>query len=288
MVKKSILSVLVLMLSINITKAQHKNDFEAGLFNIGFGGIVGGIGAIINKNPEDKVGKVFIKGFGQGALGGYLVFESKRLIRKFAETESYAYVWPSKLVNSVGVSIIENAAANRSIFEQLHLNIGFNRLEFYTKDTFKMSYRIMPFALGNTIFGFIKGKLDVDMSLKLGNLVFSADEINSPNNSESFNAEGYTISNMIVYLNSNTILTKKEIISHEIIHIYQYESFSSFNPLLNKPINKWLDNSKWYKTYHKIFYTDFNYLIFQGLYSINKVHDTNFFEKEARFYTELN
>jgi len=46
-------------------QAQFKNDFHASLYNIGFGGIVGGIGAVINKKPHDKLGKVFLKGFGK-------------------------------------------------------------------------------------------------------------------------------------------------------------------------------------------------------------------------------
>jgi hypothetical protein len=283
----TLICFFIFSFSVNL-QAQHKNDFEAGIYNISFGGLVGGIGAIINKKTNEKTGKVFIKGFYQGALGGYLIFESKRLITQLAKTKNYAYAWPSKLVNSVGVSIIENSAANRSIFDQLHLNIGFNRLEFHTKDAFSMRYRIMPFALGNAIFGFAKGKLDLDVSLKLGNLVFSVDKINSHLNSEFFSVEGYTISNSIVYLKNNVLFSKEEILSHEIIHVYQYEVFSGFNLFLNKPLNNWLGNYKWYNTYNKLFYTDFNYLIFQGLYSLNKNADTNFFEKEARYYTELN
>ncbi len=153
------------------TKGQHKNDLEAGLFNVGFGGLVGGIGAIINKKSNEKLGKVFLKGFSQGALGGYLLFESKRLIGKFGKTGNYKYVWPSKIINSAGVSIIENAAANRNFAERWHLNIGFNRLELYTQNTFKLKYRIMPFALNYVIYGFTQGNLDVNTSLKTGNFM---------------------------------------------------------------------------------------------------------------------
>jgi len=153
-------------------QAQHKNDFEAGLFNIGFGGIIGGIGAVINKKPTQKTGKVFLKGLYQGALGGYLLFESKRLVGKFSKTGNYGYIWPSKLVNSAGVSIIENAAANRNLWEQWHINFGFNRFEFYTKDKFKISYKIMPFAFSNVIYGFTQGKMSIKESLKTGSFVF--------------------------------------------------------------------------------------------------------------------
>ena len=46
----------------------------------------------------------------QGALGGYLVYESKNLLRKITLEKELAYSWPAKLVNSAGISIIENAA----------------------------------------------------------------------------------------------------------------------------------------------------------------------------------
>ncbi len=73
-------------------KAQN-NDFQAGIYNIGIGSVLGGVGAIIHKRPEENFGKTLLKGMVQGALGGYLIFESKRLVRNFAETGSYNYVW---------------------------------------------------------------------------------------------------------------------------------------------------------------------------------------------------
>ncbi len=282
--KKTRFTIFLLILFVTSNNhplnAQHKNDFEARLFNIGFGGIVGGFGAVINKKPNEKTGKIFLKGFYQGALGGYLLFESKRLVGKFGKTGNYNYVWPSKLVNFAGVSIIENAAGNRNFWERWHINFGFNRLEFHTKDKFKLSYRIMPFSFGNTIYGFTQGKLDINTSLKIGSFVFATDKIN---NSKGF--EGVTFANTILYQSDNTILNKIDIISHEIIHVYQYESFSGFNPFLDKPISKFIINDNWTEKYVKIFYTDFNYLV-KGILIIAQEYENSFFEKEARYYTE--
>jgi hypothetical protein len=72
------------------SKAQN-NDFEAGLFNVGIGSIVGGLGAVINKQPQEKFGKTLLKGMGQGALGGYLVFESKVIAGRIAKEENLTY-----------------------------------------------------------------------------------------------------------------------------------------------------------------------------------------------------
>lgn len=269
----------MVLFNTNEINAQHKNDFEAGLFNIGFGGLVGGIGAIINKKPNEKTGKVFIKGLGQGALGGYLLFESKRMVRKFGKTSNYGYVWPSKLINSAGVSIIENAAANRDFWDRWHLNIGFNRFEFYTKDEFKASYRIMPFAFGNTIYGFTQGKLDVNETLKTGSFIFITDDVKLMTNTD---LEGLTFANSIL-LEKDATTIKEKILAHEFIHVYQYESFSGLNPFFNTSLEKINIKNEWVKKYHKIFYTDYNYLT-EGIFYIIQKGENRFLEREARYY----
>ncbi|HHC79495.1 MAG TPA: hypothetical protein ENK46_06405 [Flavobacteriia bacterium] len=276
--KTSVIFLLLAVLLFNNKKinAQHKNNLEAGLFNIGFGGFIGGLGAILNKKPNEKTGKVFLKGFSQGALGGYLLFESKCLVGKYGKTGNYSYIWPSKLINSAGVSIIENAASNRSFGERWHLNIGFNRFEIFTKNKFKISYRVMPFALSSTIYGFTQGHLSINESIKTGTFVFTTNRITS---------EGLTLSNTI-FLLRNRIFSKQLILSHELVHTYQFESFSSLNPYLDKPINNLKINNDWLKKYSKIFHTDFNFLTFGIFYELNANNSSNFFEREAQFYTE--
>ena len=277
-----LLFLVLILFNIN-TNAQHKNDFEAGLFNIGFGGFVGAVGAVINKKQNEKTGRVILRGFSKGALGGYLIFESKRLVGKYSKTGNYTYLWPSKLLNSAGVSILENAAANREFWDRWHLNIGFSRFEFYTNNKFKVTHRIMPFALSSTIYGFTQGKLDISKSAKVGNFVFIAEKIKF---NETLYTEGKTIANSILLTKNPVSSTKEIIFAHEIIHIYQYESFSGFNPFLNKPIDNLTKTKKWVNQYHKIFYTDYNFLFNGGLSLIETDHDKDFFENEARFYTE--
>lgn len=262
----------------------QNNDFEAGLFNVGIGSVLGGIGAVINKEPQEKFGKTLLKGLGQGALGGYLVFESKRLVREFAKSGNYGYVWPSKLVNSAGTSIIENAAANRDFWERWHLNIGFNRFELNTNENVKFKYRIMPFALFGTIAGFTKGQLSLSKSLKTGSFFFLTPELEDPYGRKAF---GVAITNSIVVLEDlpNTITE-----AHELIHVYQFESFSSINWFLKKPLEN--VDSKFYKFYSKIFYTDFNAIFYLGLSEIDKFtakeYKDGFFEKEAYYFSTFN
>ena len=271
------LLILIILLHKPEVNAQDRNDFKAGLINIGLGGIVGGLGAMVNKKPNEKTGKVFLRGFGQGALGGYFIFESKRLVGKFSKTGEYGYIWPSKIINSAGTSIIENAVANRNFWDRWHLNIGFNRVEIYTKDRFKVSYRVMPFALGSTIYGFTQGKLSFSESIKTGTFIFRVNK--------NMGLEGLTLSNIILLSNNKSFFTKEVITAHELIHNYQYESFSGLNSFLNKPIKNLNLNKKWSKKYHSIFYNDFNFITNGFGYILSKGNN-NLFEREAQFYTE--
>ncbi|WP_445750042.1 hypothetical protein [Polaribacter sp.] len=266
------------------TNAQFNNDTQAAFYDIGFGAVIGGIGAIINKKPTEKTGNVFIKGFWQGALGGYFVFESKRLIRATVKQDSYRYFWPSKIVNSFGNSILENAAANRDFWEQYHFNIGFNRLEFDLKNKGKFTYKIMPFALYATVNGFINGNLDVNKSLCVGTFIFKSNkEIQGGNFFNAGSAEAYSLTNQILYdENFFSIST----LGHEIIHTYQYEQAVNFNSFFIKPKNYFSGKHTFLKAYNKLFYTDFNVAIFYTVYRLNNNYNTNIFEREARFYSE--
>jgi hypothetical protein len=246
--------------------------------NVGIGSILGGVGAVINKDPDQRVGPVFLKGLGQGALGGYLVFESKRLVREFSKTGDYNYVWPSKIVNSAGTSIIENAAANRDFWARWHLNIGFNRLEVDTKDNFRLSYRIMPLDLLATGYQSINAKADWELSFYTGTFVFRKDDIGRK---KKF--AGTAFGNSIVLRND---IYGNLSLPHEIIHIYQYEQFSAINSILINFETQIPGEMINLEKYHTLFYTDYNLPFFGLLYLISnpKNDHSGIFEKEADYY----
>lgn len=285
LLQNQLLVLFFALLIPNFGCAQNSTDFKQGVYNVGLGGVIGGVGAIINKKQDEKTGAVFLKGFLQGAVGGYLVFESKRMIREFGKTGNYAYVWPSKLVNAAGNSIIENAAYNNKYAENWHLNIGFNRFNFYPRrEKHTITYRIMPFALIATASNFSHGKLNLTRSLKTGTFAFSADKIPT---SQEFSPLGQAKFNSITVAYDNYPLSKEEIIAHELIHTYQYEGLSGFNAFLEPSTQKL--NSKYpiVKTYHDYFYTDWNALISGMSYGTDILingYNNSFYESEANFY----
>lgn len=240
--------------------------------------MLGGVGAIINKEPREKFGKTLLKGLGQGALGGYLVFESKRLIREFAETGDYNYIWPSKILNSTGTSIIENAAANRDFWSRWHLNIGFNRIEVNTKENFRISYRIMPFDLLGTAYYATQSRPDWDLSIKSGTFVFRSDRVGG-----EIDYWGQALGNAIVLLED---IKGKLSLPHELVHSYQYEQLSAINSIFLKSEKIYAEKHPAFKTYQKIFYTDYNAPTGAILYFISNPQGKNngFIEKEARYF----
>lgn len=282
---KTLLNFLAIAFCIGFLSSSCKaqeNDFQYGLMNVGIGGVIGGIGAVINKKPEQKLGKTLLKGLGQGALGGYLVFESKRLVREFAEHRNYNLIWPSKLLNAAGSSIIENAAANRDFWERWHLNLGFNRFEVDVKDNFKLRYRIMPVSLSQTIYVFSQARLDVDRSMVFGTFVFFAEK---PIMMDDLVASGAAYSDAILL--ERGLFQGERVEAHEIVHVYQNEAFLGVNMILNKPVARLERNNKFIHFYNRLFYTDLNTFFRQGISSIEKsmygYHQSSF-EKEARYF----
>lgn len=278
--KLIIFCVLFLNIGLHHIKAQS-NDTEMALYNIGFGSVFSGVGAIINKKPDEKWHKVLFKGMAQGAAGGYLIFESKRLLRKIETEESWEYSWYAKLVNSSGTSIIENAASNRNFYDKWHLNIGFNRLELDTREKIKLDYKLMPISFLMTAYSAFNWDFELQRTFQTGEIIFSGNIIDNDN------ANGLALGNIVVIDNSN--LDDYSVFSHEFIHVYQYYDFNVFNTYLNQPFTQFNFKSKTFNELSKYLYYDLQVAILRPLYLLeNNNRDCfydNFFENEAGYFS---
>lgn len=279
---KRILLTFISILFLNNKSFSQSNDTEALLYNISIGGVFGTIGAILNKKPNEKLGKVIFKGFSQGSLGGYLTFESKRVLRLGAENEDWKLIWAAKLLNAGGVSIKDNAAQNHDLWDKWHINIGFNRLEFETKNKLKINYKIMPVALVYNALAFTQAKFDFDTSLKTGEFIFQSGDYRLYES----NTRGITFPGTIVFRNNaNSYST----ITHEIIHLYQSNDYSIFNAFYSKPLKKLENKYDLLKKINNHIYYDFHYFPLRILYNLetktaNKYFD-NYFEHEAGYFS---
>ena len=265
------------------------NDAEAALYNVGFGGLSGAIGAIINKKPDDKFGKVFLKGLWQGALGGYVTFESKRILRIAGREGDWKLYWISNLVNAAGSSIKENAANNKDFWDQWNISIGFNRIEFHTKDAFSVRYKVMPATAIYTIAAFSRFKFDGFNSLKSGHFVF---EQNNPDfNYVASASPGYILFNTPIMnqrIKSND-RTYNQTLTHEIIHLYQNNDFLVFNSFYDQKVQTLFKHSNFMQKVNNYMYYDIHLipkLIVTGFeYYRRKEYYDSYIEHEAGYYS---
>lgn len=275
--------ITLLTILISINSYSQSSEFELGIYNVGLGGIGSGIGAMINKKPNEKLITVFCKGFLKGALGGTFVYGSKKLVQNIYKENKIEYNWPAKILNSLGTSMIENASSNRTLLEQIHFNLGFNRFEFYTKDKFKVKYKIMPGALALTVFCAINNKPEWGLMLRSGEVIFSTNDDMNLNK----NSNGRALVTSVIIRESK--INDLSVIAHEFIHIYQYHDYNFVNPYFNDLVNKYDTNEGILKPRSSILYWDFNLIVLAGLYQIENINQLNyydnFFEYEAEFYS---
>ncbi len=282
---KKIAIYLFIIFQTNAICQNTKQEF--GLYNVGLGSIVGGIGAIINKKPNEKTGKVFLKGIWQGALGGAIIYQSKLLVGQIAEKQDFAYAWPASLTNSIGNSIIENACLNKNFYEQINFNVGFNRFEVYPNNNFKLKYKIMPVSLVLLGYLAVQSKFEPEISMKTGQFVFSNSNFRLQNID---NYRGFALGNIISF--NPKFVESTSTFSHELIHVFQYYEYNFLSKLTKKPIDNLFKNSNFYKNASKFIYSDAEgALLLRTLYKAEfktgskERYYENFFEREAGVYS---
>lgn len=272
---KQILISFFLLLNITLTA---QNNTKAAIYNIGFGGLTGGIGSILNKSEHEKTGKVFVKGFYQGCLGGAMIYGSKRYVLTLNQQEKKQNLWTAKLIHNLGTSIVENATINRNFWEKWHLNIGFNRLEYDFKAENKLKYKVLPTAFVGTIISISESKrFDVRKSLQTLTPIFLITENKNP----------------VTYINSvvfNNEVSYQKSISHEMIHIFQYEEFLSLNQYFSPVKKRWQQKNNFINKISNWVYVDIpSSTLLRGLYLLENHNRScyydNYFEQEANFYS---
>ena len=260
----------------------NKNDIL--LYNIGIGAIFGGVGALVNKKDAEEWHKVFLKGFGQGALGGYVVYESKSLLRHLSKQQDLSFALYAKGVNSIGVSIIENATSNRNFWEVWHINFGFNRFEIHTENNFKFYYKFMPISFLFNSYLLSQYTFRPRETILTGEFVFRGNVL------ENVGYNGFAFGHSLVYDSSfQNSLGFHTLISHEIVHVYQNYDFNPINQILNDPLVKLTNKSVFLKKLNNYIYYDLNVPLYGIVYNLESLGSdsiyNNFFEFEAYYFS---
>jgi hypothetical protein len=280
-----VITLLLLFFHLNVF-AQHQ-ERTVFVYNVAFGGVTSGIGAIINRPQEVNWKKAFLKGLWQGSIGGLLNYTGKKTLYLVNKNQEDIYAWPAKLLHAAGSSIMENAAMNAPFLQNWSIDYGLLRFDFSLGTQRKFKVRFLPDAVVATILASKYGKFDLATSLGTGEIIFKGDkDLNLPN---APIASGVTFGRAIVYVDKpQSYYTKDRIIAHEIVHRYQYNEYQIFNTWLN-PVAKKIKSKSLQTIFSKYVYLDIPYF-FVPYYIIGRHaaphYNFNFYEFEAeRFAT---
>lgn len=251
--------------------------------NIGINGLVGGIGALINKKPSQKIHKVVFKGFGQGCLGGTFQTIGKSLTYQIGAKQNLSYGWAARITNSIGNSITQNAANNDNFWEHWHFNLGVIRFDYSVKNK-KFRARLFPSSIFGIITAAKQAELDLKSSLQSSVLIYKRDGFVSLLGRPAL---GFGVVSSIAYDRNIQGQQYYELMAHEMMHILQYENLVWINPMLKKVDAQLKLSNTIYKNLSKYLYFDLNGLTFFGLYSteLNKDWQCRHIEREAEFFS---
>lgn len=256
-------------------------------FNVGFNGLVGGVGSLINKKDTQNGWQAFSKGFYKGAIGGAVSHFGFTLTSQIRTKQNIAYAWPARLVNSFGASIVQNAASNEGMFDHLHFNLYVTRLEYHTR-TKQFNARLFTSSIYGIVVTSRNAKLDIIKSLQSGVLYFELNE-NFRNSLVEGPATGQVSSvGMREDLFSSTYNVDQYygIFAHEVAHILQFDRKVAGNAFLFRLDKNIKQSSKLYEKLSKYVYFDLNGPIFYFAYKQQgSIHNCNLFEQEAEHYS---
>lgn len=285
--KNNSLLIIFLLLAVTL-KAQDYKRQKANfiLANIGINGLAGGIGAAINKKPDEKLFKVMAKGFGQGCLGGGFNVLGKEITYQIEVKENLSYAWPARLTNAVGSSITQNAVANINFWERWHFNIGILRLDYNVPDR-KFQARFLTSSVYGIGVTASQAKFNLKKSLQSGIMIYERD---GNLTLDGTLAPGIGV---VTSIGVNTNISGAAyygLMAHEVVHILQYDDMSWLNPMFNKVDVKLKDKLNWYQKTSKYVHADLNSFALLGLYwtQINRPWECRTMERDADIFSNRN
>lgn len=192
------------------------------------GALIGGLGAILNRDSSESWTAALWRGMSAGALGGWLQYQGKRQALKMASRNHLEYAWLARTLHAAGTSVIENAAASRGPFDSFRFNLGFVRFDLDTR-TRQVRSRLLPAALLGTIHVAQWGHFDAKRSLRTGVLTFRA-------RPTDHHVRGLAVTrvNTVLYGPWSEFMIS-EVLAHELVHTLQYDDYAGAT-MLFKPL----------------------------------------------------
>ncbi len=210
-------------IAVNNTQAAAKDlhwnkDYtEALLVNCAFNGVMAGIGAMTRGEPfGPSFKKAFIHAGPAAFAGKYLVGSNPDL------------VWPAKIINAYGTSITNNLVNGRDMFEKYTLRLGPLTFDMYDGNTQDIELRYNTGVIRGILWHIEEGNsFDLDETLKQGLTPIFRSKRN----------DDY----LGVSANGAVALTPesdKEVLAHELVHVFQQNDFAQMGDILLNNITK--------------------------------------------------
>jgi hypothetical protein len=268
--------LLALLLVPGMLLAQNQEG-KVLMYNIGFGGLTSGIGAVINKKKTENWKKSFARGFWQGSIGGTLNYSAKKSTYLIYKNNNAGFALPARIISAAGNSIIQNAALNEPFLKNWSFDYGLFRMDYTPNKDKKFQVRLLPEAVVASLLLVPKGKIDIGATLSTGVMIFkSTGRISTIHG----NKNGLNYGRAFIYVPDSV---RNHVIAHEIIHEFQYREYMVFNAYLKPQADKMkLMGLK--KVFTRYLYPDIPY--FGLFYMLEGVQEyprfyRNFFEFEA-------
>lgn len=279
-----ILLTFLLFSSLRIS-AQHQ-ERSLFVYNVAFGGLGGGIGAILNKPKAMNWKKAFLTGAWQGSVGGALNYTGKRSIYLINKHKKYIYAWAGKLLHAAGYSIIQNAALCEPFLQNWNIDYGPVRFDFSFNKRKRFKARFLPESIFAMVMSGRTASFNLKQTLATGEITFTSKKLlELPNGKTEI---GVSYGRAIAYVDNPDFSNVHKLVAHELIHQYQYSEYQLFNTWL-QPLAKKIASKKLQHIFTDYIYMDIPYFLVPynvaGHYGPLR-YFKNFYEFEAeRFAT---
>lgn len=282
---KTIVFTFIFTCSILTCYAQ-KQERTVFFYNVGFGGLTSGIGAVINKPKGGNWKKYFVKGLWQGSIGGLINYSGKKTLYLNNQHQNKAFFWPAKLLNSAGTSIMQNASLNEPFLENWNIDYGLVRFDFALHNKSKFKVRLLPIGIYAIIAVSRYGKFDLENTLATGQIIFSSKELlRFPNGNTD---AGYSFGRGVVFVNNSQVYPNKyKLLAHEMVHQFQYNDYQVFTTWLN-PLGRKIKSPTLKNIFTKYVYPDipFSFISYALAGHYRQPHYfKNFYEFEAERFS---
>ncbi len=241
--------------------------------------LIGGVGALFNKKPEDKMLKLFAKSFFKGSVGGLIKYSAKYQTYYLGNPSQVIHTPLNRLYFFLGHSVTMNAAFNRKFLERYYCNFYGIEMRIGNLEGRRFQARLSLATLATALAFGIRGyEFNLYETIEQGQLFFDVNRNRLPGTAQAgFNC---------LAIEANSSNSNYGALPHEMIHTYQMYDYFGFSSIYDRWSRPFYDHNKVYRFLSNYFVADYEVLFFSGFYLAQRkpTYYRNYFEFEAQHF----